>query len=595
MDNITFSSSKKSLMGNIINLMTLACLDGTVTDEENRLINDIANEYGLTKEEFDFCAEKANEGLKEGRSVVEIPEDDNDKTVFLKNLVMGMMCDGSIDPNEEEYVKFLANRFGFDADETVPYLIDSIVKEFTASDNIEQNILQAKEAFEQHDIPTAFDLLFKPAHLDHKALELFLRIPANEHWIRLLTEEQVDLLKEYAEKDYSVAQYTLGRYYHVVEAENDQARDLFLPAAKAGLADASAALAVMYRQGSLGEVEIDKGKYIESLKDASDKGSALAIYRLFKAVIFGQDGLEACPQGAIDNIKKWLNGDESEDLLKVDPMYYDLLALAYQELDDWKTAADYFMKSIQMGRIESLPDYLMFTSFNHDFELIDEEGYHQGIELGCKHGIPYCFLMRATENMDRYNNTDDEKEKERLHQLIAEDLNTASMGGEGDAAVQLGNHYYYGEYGFEMDDQLAWGQFLEGTGMGKAEAYSMLAQIVLDGNAPEDLPNNFVPYCRLMALRLGDDDQLIPVVMAYRSGALGKYKNEIERYYLPQYNALPDEKKATYFGLSFIAVINPEGTADLIAFDFDVEEWSEFAEIIEARQLDPIRSEALKL
>lgn len=594
-DDITLSPEKRNMMANVINMMTIACLDGTVSEEENQLISDIAQAYGLSQEEFELCSDKANEDMKEGKTVVEVPEDDNDKIVFLRNLVMTMMSDGQIDKNEEDFVKFITNRFGFKPDETVEYLINSITEEFIdkTGDNTENAVALGKEALENHDIRAAFDNLVNPAHLDRDALALFLRIPENEHWIRLLSEEQVDLLKEYAEKGYAASQFALGRYYQVVEASYDEARDLFIAASKAGLADATAALAIMYRLGQFGEIEIDKEKYLQSLQDASSQGSALANHQMFKAEILGLDGIEARPQEIIDGIKKWLNGNESEDLQVVNPIYYELLGLAYQALDNWKTSTEYYLKCVRMGYIEVYPDYLILSSYNQNFELIDEEGYYKGIETGCQIGIPYCFLMRATLNKDRYDSTEDEKEREALHKAIAQDLTTASNKGDGNASLQLAYHYYYGEYGFEEDNNLAWGQCLDATGMNIAGAWSLLVQIVLDGNGPDDLPNNFVAYCRLMALRLGDDDQLIPVVIAYRSGGLGKYKNEVEKYYIPRYEALPDEEKVTYFGMNFIAVIKPSGKADIIEFDLNVEDLDELAQIIDAKALKAIRSEKL--
>ena len=620
----TIDPNKKNMMANIINLMTIACFDGTVSKEENDLISNIAHSYGLTQEEFQICAETTQENLKEGKTTVEIPEDDDTKAAFLKNLVMGMMCDGNIDENEKIYFKFIAEKFGYDGDKAFDILIDSVANDILKSDDptntqesngpadthetgnndnevddealkteIAQKKTLGKEALEKHDIPAAFDNLLFAAHGDRSANQLFLRIPNNKHWLHLLTEDQVDQLKAYAEKGFYYAQYALGRYYQVVDAEYDKARNLFIQLSKAGQADATAALAIMLRWGQLGVGPIDKEMYIRSLQEACEKGSVLGTFQMLKAEIFGLDGRDARPQEIIDGIKKWLNGNESEDIQEVDPMYYELIALGYEALDDWNTAADYYMKCIRMGRYEVLPDYLMLKSFNHDYELIDEEGYNKGIELGCQYGIPYCFVMRATANKDRYDSTDDENEKARLHELIADDLTTASFGGDGDAAVQLGNHYYYGEYGFEEDNNLAWGHFLDGSIANKAEAWAMLAQIVLDGNGPENLSGSFVTYCRLMALRQGDDDQLIPVILAYRSGALGEYKDEIEKYYQPQYDALSDEAKVSFFGLTFIAVLKPEGKADLIEFDLNTQTWEELEEIIDAKQLQAVHSVAL--
>ena len=277
MNNFTINPDKKSMMANVINLMALAYLDGTVTDEEKNLISDIAHSYGLNKEEFDYCADLAEKNIKEGKATIEVPEDEDSKVAFLKNLVMTMMCDGNIDKNERDFVEFITDRFGFKAKETVDYLIESIIEEFDdeTDDNTANAIALGKEALEKHDIRAAFDHLVNPAHLDRDALELFLRIPDNKYWIHLLSEEQVDLLKEYAEKGYAVSQYTLGRYYQVVEASYDEAKDLFIAASKAGMADATAALAIMYRLGQFGEIEIDKNKCLQFLQDACSQGKVV--------------------------------------------------------------------------------------------------------------------------------------------------------------------------------------------------------------------------------------------------------------------------------------------------------------------------------
>lgn len=602
--SVSISPDKRGKMNNIINLMYLAYIDEEVTEAENNLVNDIARSYGLTEEEFNYCLEQCQKAIKDGKITIEVPKEENDRIIFLRNLVMGMMIDGKIDDSEMEFLQFITDKYGFKPQETIEYLMNTIAEEFGKANGddeeeidpevLKEKIELGKEALAKHDIRAAFDYLLAPAHLDKEAFLLFVRIPTNEHWIHLLSEEQVDLLKELAQKGYAVSQFTLGRYYQVVEASYDEARDLFLAASKVGLIDANAALANMYRLGQL-DGELDLEKYYQALQECCEKGSEMAFYIFFKAEILGQDGRDACPQEVVELTKKWLNGDESEDVQKVNPCTYEMLGLAYQVLDDWETAADYYLKSVRMGLVEAYPDYLILSCYNQDFELVDEEGYHKGIENGCQLGVPYCYYMRANLNKDRYDECEDEKEKEKLHKLIAEDLNMASRLGEGNAALQMGYHYYYGEYGFEENNDLAWSEFVGATGMNIGEAYGMLAQIVLDGNGPEEkLPSGFIAYCRLMGLRLGDDDQLIPLMVAFHSNGLGKYRNEIVKYYEPRYNALPDEEKVTYFGMNFVAVIDAAGKADLIEFDFEKETWDELCEIIDAKKLEPIRSGALK-
>ena len=138
MDNQTktINPGKHSSMGNIINLMTLAYLDGNVSEDEKNIINDIAHSYGLSKEEFDFCAAKAEECLKDGKAVIEVPEDDDSKLVFIRNLVLGMMCDGHIAKEEEQYVQFIAEKFGFKGEEIVEYMIQSVAEEFSGQNEV---------------------------------------------------------------------------------------------------------------------------------------------------------------------------------------------------------------------------------------------------------------------------------------------------------------------------------------------------------------------------------------------------------------------------------------------------------------------------
>ena len=605
MDNksISISPDKRGKMNNIINLMYLAYIDEEVTEAENNLVNDIAKSYGLTEEEFNYCLEQCQKAIKDGKITIEVPKDENDQIIFLRNLVMGMMIDGKIDDSEMEFLQFITEKYGFKPKETIEYLMNTIAEEFGKENGddeeeidpevLKEKIEKGKEALAKHDIREAFDRLLAPAHLDKEAFLLFVRIPTNEHWIRLISEEQVNLLKTLAQKGYAVSQFTLGRYYQVVEGNYDEARELFLAASKSGLIDANAALTNMYRLGQL-DGEIDLELYYQTLIECCEKGSEMAFYIFFNAEILGLDGREACPQDVINLIKKWLKGDESEDVQKVNPCTYEMLGLAYQALDDWETAANYYLMSVRMGLVEAYPQYIILSTHNHDLELVDEEGYQKGIETGCKLGVPYCFYMRANLNKDRYVDTEDEKEREALHKLIEEDLNTACRLGDGNALLQMGYHHYYGEYDFEENNELAWSEFIAATIYNVADAWGMLVQMVLDGYGPEKLPTGFIAHCRLMGLRLGDDDQLIPVMVAFHSNGLGNYKDEIVKYYEPRYNALPDEEKVTYFGMSFIAVIDTNGKADLIEFDLENETWDELCEIIDAKKLEPIHCGALK-
>ena len=70
------SPNKKQLMSNVVNMMVLACIDGKVSDDEQRLISSIAQSYGLTEEEYKECGDKCNESLQNNNIVFEVPKSD---------------------------------------------------------------------------------------------------------------------------------------------------------------------------------------------------------------------------------------------------------------------------------------------------------------------------------------------------------------------------------------------------------------------------------------------------------------------------------------------------------------------------------------
>lgn len=608
MDKLTQPDpSKRLLMANVINLMMVACTDGKISPEEQNLINEIAQSYGLTDEEIDYCAQMCNQGIKEGTVVVQVPDDDEAKIQFLTNLVVCMMSDGEISDSESQYVAFMAEKFGFEPQSTVEALVNAVYRKFKGSDSepeddrealkreLEQIIPLGKEALMKNDVPTAFDYLFRAAHLDKEAYLLFLMIPEIDKRLYLLTEEQVEQLEDAAGKGSALAQYTLGRYHQVVQPEADsseKARDLFIAAGKAGMGDPLAAIAMMLITGQL-DMEIDKDRYYQGLEEAWNKGSMIGGYHIYKAAILGLDHFEANPQAVIDNIKQWLNGNESEDLQEVNPTYYEVLALAYSELGDRKTAADYYLKCARMGRVDLYYQYTLLHYFNDDLELLDAEGYEKDVETGIALGCPYSYALRSELNQQRFDESTDPKEKEYLSNRIAQDLFEAGQLGEGYAIYILGLYWYYGSYGFTQDDNTAWGYFLDASAMNVAEAWTMMGEMYLDQKAPAELGPHFITLCRLMAYRLGDEDMLIPLIVSYRGGYLDKYKNEVEKYYLPAYEALSDEEKTAFFGMKFIGAVGTDGQANLIEFDFETEDWSELEEIADARKLEAIHTDQL--
>lgn len=627
-----FNPDKKAQMANVINLLTIASLDGNITDREKQLVFTIANQFGLTEEEFDLCLKTTDETRKEGKIVIEIPKTDEEKTYYLKNLTTMMMIDGQIDEAEKEYVKFVAERFGYDGEKALGILMESVyndirgisngtresatsgsstretgksVDEMTDEEFKAENqrlIALGKQALLDHEIGKAFDCLLLPAHVDREGLKLFLMILNTFTRLYLLSEEQIARLKAYAEKGYALSQYAYARYLYIVRPDDDSIKeaDKYLKEAeKAGLGDAIQAQSTILLDGHYGLVDYKEAHQMTIR--ALEKGSELASRAFLRRMVYGFKylGLEPDPQKAIDIIKEMFP-NESDDISEVNPSYYEILGDAYDKLGDWDNAEKYYMKAIEMGYVEAYGSYVMLHSGNDKSDL-EKELYEGMLDLACSQNDPYSYVYRAAYRMDEYDKCDEAKKME-ITAGIKEDLETAAKLGSQIAPWFLGDAYYYGNYGFEEDNTKAWDCFIDGSRRDDGGAFKMLAIMISDENNPYkiDEPEKLMEYCSIMSLRDGCDDMLDVVVKGYRDGNFTDYAAEIEQYYIPEYDSKPhdeeeeddDEPDGYDDGYKLIAIVKTDGKADII--EFDVEEgWDEMPEFVGAKRLDAIRTQPL--
>lgn len=454
-------------------------------------------------------------------------------------------------------------------------------------------IAKGKEALVKHEISKAFDYLFIPALTDEEAQKLFLMTINTHTRLYLITEKQTDLLKEYAEKGNGLAQYAYGRYLEAFRPDDkalEQADEYFKSADAAGYPDGLYAQSLLFMAGHYGLVNREEAN--KMIDEASARGSIQAKRMQYRGDIFGQNGVEPNPQKAIDNIRKQIGDNESEDIAVVNPMFYSLIAQAYEELDDTKNAEKYYRKSIRMGFYESYSD-LYLLHLNHDEPDADDL-----LDEGCKAGDGRCLLYRATNLMDDYDNHD-EKEQKQLTEKIKQDLTTAVEMGVDDAPYFLGYAYYYERYGFAKDNDEAWNWFVIGTKHDDASAYGMIAIMISEDDNPYDVDEGLMEYCAIMALRNGDESMLNVVVESYRNGDFTDYASEIERYYIPEYDSQPhddeeDEDEDDYYvpEMMLMAIIDTNGMADIHEYDVDGG-WDDLPPMIGAKRLDAIRTQPL--
>ena len=397
-----------------------------------------------------------------------------------------------------------------------------------------------KEALENHNIVKAFDYLFLPAHVNEEALKLFLMIVNTFTRLYLLTDEQVAKLKQDAEDGCAISQYAYGRYLYIVRPDDnaiEEADNYFKAAEKAGMGDAIQAQSTIMLDGHYGIVDYSEAHRMTLA--AVDKHSELGARAFLRRSLFGDELLDPDPQKVIDLVKKMFPY-ESNDISEVNPVYYEILGDAFEKIGDKRNAEIYYNKAINMGYIEAFGGYC----YLHCGDLDTDERkkmYEDLLAEACESGDPSSYVYKAVYLMRKYESSDDEK-KQEITAEIKESLETAVRLGSLIAPYFLGYAYYYGYYGFEEDNSLAWDWLIEGKNRDEGMAYSMLAQMISDGNNPYEVDDELISYCQLMALRDGENDQLRNVVKAYYRGELTDYAVEIERYYIPRYEALPEEE-----------------------------------------------------
>ena len=538
---------KRTQLSHITNLITMARLDGEITEQEKQFIFRIADQAGVTQEEFQQCVKDSDE------FTVAIPRTDEEKRQYLKNAIGVMMADGKITEDEAKFAFELGYRFFGDQGEAlVKELHAEITKEMQDRTNepktmseekireeVKKRIEEGLIWLKQNVMDNAFDILFPAAIVDETGRMLFMRLVLPVYPLFQLNQRQVNDLKNLADKGYGFAQLAMGRYHQLVRPDKDslqQAERYFLAADKSGMHDAETFLGIMYRDGQLGLA--DTNKYLTMRNEAFKKGSFKAVEMIAKDTINGYYG-EANPEEVLEALLETVTDEQGEwidDPLQVEPAVYDLIGLAYDKIGDKEHAEKAYLQAAEMGFIEGFEHYLIMKFIEPDGSINDAKTYALNLEIGCDFNSPVCYCLRGSLSEEQYDQIAEDLQP-RVTSWMQHDLFEAYKLGENSAPYYMGCNFYFGSFGFDEDDELAWKWFNKGALLSSAYCYKMLAQMVEEGHCPDEelaKDDDFVFYCKLMSLRLGNDDMLIPVVRAYTNGMLTDYAAEIEQYYLPK-------------------------------------------------------------
>lgn len=549
--------TKRSQMAHVTNLISMSRLDGQLTRKEYDFILAIAKVLNLTQAELDQCM-KDSDNL-----VIEVPQSEEDRIEYMKNLVTMIFSEGVIDKQKRSFAEHICEKFGYDGKKTVDIICKELMKEAEADDEmieeaddrkteilkgLLEDMKKSAECIMKNDMSGAFShLLFPACNKIEVARRMFLRIPNYVYPMFMLTDGQVDELKKYSDKGIDIAQYTLGRYYQLVRPNREnlrKARELFEAAAAQGLGDAICGLALLARDGNYEEADPDK--YNALIFKAIDNGSQKAFYFKSKEMIYGMNGRELDPQQTINNMTEVLKdatGEAIEDIYKFEPDDFDLLGRAYEETGQKDEAEKAYIHAVGMGYFEALSHLATMNCCDDDGNIVDREMFDHYIGIGIEHNDAWSFAMRGLLGQEGYDELTSNEQERRTAEIKA-DLKKASRLGDNNAPAILGKLYYYGTHGFDEDDEAAWKWFNIGSAYGSSECYSMMAHMISEGHCPKKVSEKFRAFCILCAYRFGDESMLEDVIKEYSDGLLDDFKNEIEKYYIPKFNdiAPADEK-----------------------------------------------------
>ena len=94
-------------LGQLKNLVMLASADGRFTDSELAVLLAVASRENLTPDEFNRVMEDPDS------IIIDLPEDEDTKLAYLRDMVAMMMVDGELDEQELAICKIYAMALGY--------------------------------------------------------------------------------------------------------------------------------------------------------------------------------------------------------------------------------------------------------------------------------------------------------------------------------------------------------------------------------------------------------------------------------------------------------------------------------------------------
>lgn len=130
MNTEKYNAQEQQRLGQLKNLVMLASADELFTDSEMAVLLAVASRENITPEEFNRVMENP-----ESVNIV-LPEDEDTKLAYLRDMVAMMMIDGELNEQEMAICKLYAMALGYRGiivDGMIAGVIDSLEREGRAS------------------------------------------------------------------------------------------------------------------------------------------------------------------------------------------------------------------------------------------------------------------------------------------------------------------------------------------------------------------------------------------------------------------------------------------------------------------------------
>lgn len=388
-----------------------------------------------------------------------------------------------------------------------------------------------RELIRQYQVAEAFWAAAENVENDVEKQTLFLRILSFKSNVALL-QDDADRIKELADKGNPYMMYAFARIHDALQKEadsNDIKEVYYSKAADSGIGDAYFCLALMYKDGDLGEQ--DETAYVNMMRKALQLGSEKAVCKTIRNLIYGINGSECDPQKAYGMAESCVKGQDFPN-----PYYYFLMADADMELGRKTDAIGNYKTAAEYGCSSAYQWWAWAECCDEKGNVIDKNRFVDIMQKGIDVFAGECFLMLPMLISDvSYDDLNDE-DKEELRQSLLKDLETGWMLGENICPLCLAEYYEKGSYGFEQDYAYAWMWYSRGAILRSSACYAALARMVLeDRTAPETYDEAYGYECAYKGLMLGGDDLLDVVINGYRHGFLTHHAVMIERKWLPEH------------------------------------------------------------